>query len=541
MLPTINRIKDITGFEHGVRAAIRGVLGGEQSKKDCGKCPQTVWINVFFDGTGNNFREDGMFYSTEKSKQSNIAKLAFFAWQEHTTDIFTQNMAKASYRIYVPGVGTPFPEIGDAGWASEKLGNVFSWYGDERLNWTMERLKQAVANHAPLVKRINVSIFGFSRGATLARAFAHRLGKECEQRENRLIWKTGLLGKECPLEIYFMGVLDTVASVGFGGSRMETQIRNSGKYSSVVGFLLFSYVDKGGHHGWASDLSIPPYVTQCVHYVAAHECREKFPFDSVQQMQAMPTNAHEVFYPGMHSDIGGGYLPTYQEGRTSELARIALNNLYRDAWMAGVPLRSPADIDKTYPGLFDISPELEACFNEYMRGLTDGGLQHQVMQHMDRYYSWRCGRMRRLADKTLSPPGGVDPHMAITDKEFAADVQEIAEKKTGYIRLNTEQHEDVIYREYHKAGIQGYRARLASEQQQKFDLLFDKYVHDSIAGMKEAIGFLEKSRYTYNRCMFVGKQDDRCYLWRYKGFLPATATFEKQAKNAPEKTDVEVA
>jgi len=405
----------------------------------------------------------------------------------------------------------------------------------------MDRLKQAVGNHAPLVRRINVAIFGFSRGATLARAFAHMLGKECEQRGNKLVWKKDLLGKECMLEIYFMGVLDTVASVGYGGSRMEKAITVSQKYLGIFQYALFSQLDKGGHFGWASDLSIPSYVTQCIHYAAAHECREKFPFDSVMQMQATPTNALEVFYPGMHSDVGGGYEPTCQEGRTAELSCVALNNLYREAWIAGVPLRSPKDIDKTYPGLFDISPELEACFNEYMRGMTDGGLQHQVIQHMDRYYSWRCERMRRLVGKTWSPPGGIDSYMAKTDKDFADDVRDIAEKKTGYIRLNTEQHEDVIYREYHKGGADGYRAKLTPEQKGHFDLLFDKYVHDSIAGLKADIGPLEQSHYTYNRCLFVGRDKDCYYLWRYKGFLPETASAEMQAANDAEKVDSDIA
>src|SRR5262249_3752880 len=34
------------------RAHIRDALRGEISKRDCSNCPQTVWINVFFDGTG---------------------------------------------------------------------------------------------------------------------------------------------------------------------------------------------------------------------------------------------------------------------------------------------------------------------------------------------------------------------------------------------------------------------------------------------------------------------------------------------------------
>jgi hypothetical protein len=114
------------------------------------------------------------------------------------------------------------------------------------------------------------------------------------------------------------------------------------------------------------------------------------------------------------------------------------------------------------------------------------------------------------------------------------------------LRLSTELHEDVIYAEHHKAGASGYRARLTPGQQQNFDLFFDKYVHDSIAGFKQQlsdshISIIDSSRYTYTRCMFVGKKSDSYYLWRYKGFLPETAVPEKQAMYTPEQRDEAVA
>jgi hypothetical protein len=295
--------------------------------------------------------------------------------------------------------------------------------------------------------------------------------------------------------------------------------------------------DKGGHYAWADDISIPAYVTRCVHYVAAHEVREKFPSDTVKQSNTIPANAVEVVFPGMHSDIGGGYLPSSQEARTNELSRITLNNMYCEAWKAGVPLRSPTDITKTYPGLFDISSELEASFNEYMKPIKNGSLEQQVIQHMNLYYSWRCARQRRLDGKKLIPPGGVDKWMAITDKEFNDDVKNIAEKKTGLITTALDGiAEEVIYKEYHQYGKQGYRSNLSAESQAMFDLFFDKYVHDSVAGFKNQmsdayISGLESSRYTYTRTYFVGKKNGSYYLWRYKGWTPQLNTYEQQAMN----------
>ena len=51
---------------------------------------------------------------------------------------------------------------------------------------------------------------------------------------------------------------------------------------------------------------------------------------------------YEVVYPGMHSDVGGGYPPEDQgkaRGGTDELvSQIVLHDLYADAFKAGAPL-----------------------------------------------------------------------------------------------------------------------------------------------------------------------------------------------------------
>jgi len=37
-----------------------------------------------------------------------------------------------------------------------------------------------------------------------------------------------------------------------------------------------------GHNDWGSELRVPPSVSQCVHYTAAHEVRESFPLDTLR-------------------------------------------------------------------------------------------------------------------------------------------------------------------------------------------------------------------------------------------------------------------
>jgi hypothetical protein len=66
-----------------------------------------------------------------------------------------------------------------------------------------------------------------------------------------------------------------------------------------------------GHSNWAlaSDLPIHREVKNCVHYVALHELRSNFPSDSigVGPEGKIPEGCHELFCPGAHSDVGGGY------------------------------------------------------------------------------------------------------------------------------------------------------------------------------------------------------------------------------------------
>lgn len=47
-------------------------------------------------------------------------------------------------------------------------------------------------------------------------------------------------------------------------------------------------------------------VEQSVHMMAAHEARIRFPLDSTRIDEAYPDNTIEVWYPGVHSDVGCG-------------------------------------------------------------------------------------------------------------------------------------------------------------------------------------------------------------------------------------------
>ncbi|WP_229612973.1 phospholipase effector Tle1 domain-containing protein, partial [Pseudomonas syringae] len=130
----------------------------------------------------------------------------------------------------------------------------------------------------------------------------------------------------------YLGLLDTVASVGFADIMLGAD----------------------GHMAWADGNQELPgggLVKRCLHLAASFEQRLCFPLESIRRESgSYPVNSVEVIYPGVHSDLGGGYPPGDQgkavskdnvEGDGLLLSQIALNDLYADAFAHGAPLKVP--------------------------------------------------------------------------------------------------------------------------------------------------------------------------------------------------------
>lgn len=213
---------------------------------------------------------------------------------------------------------------------------------------------------------INVSVFGFSRGAAQACAFLRDLAARCtEQSDGTLLYR------DVPLRVGFVGIFDTV--------------------SSVWRTLLGAAINRGnGHNLWAHDVKLPPMVEQCVHMTAAHELRPQFPLDSTRDGGRYPNNTIEIWYPGVHSDVGGGYDPSHQ-GRKNSIARFALNELYDMAREGGVLLRDIASLDPAIQDEFNKDDEeLRAAYNGYLQAVRRkrGRMEEVQAAHMELFHRW---------------------------------------------------------------------------------------------------------------------------------------------------------
>ncbi|MFZ5521317.1 MAG: phospholipase effector Tle1 domain-containing protein [Pseudomonadota bacterium] len=384
-------------------------------------------MTFFFDGTGNNLDAD-----VGAAEHSNVARL-YRAHEENAPD-------RGIYRAYVPGLGTYFKEIGDPGDADVR-GAAFGRRGEDRLDWAMRELDLRLQGHPqPTVAGLEIALFGFSRGAALARAFALRLQRRVTQDGLGWRWQQGGF----PVRIYFMGLFDTVASVGQPASAsinsffvakqwmsVDTALRGRRESPSAgLDAIAFGQRDGAdptpgaidGHLSWAKDLRLPPLVEQCVHFIAAHEVRNSFPLDSVRLGEEYGRGVEEIVFPGVHSDIGGGYRPG--EGGKSDkeeelLSQVPLRLMYDRCRAAGVPLSSLGPNDST-EGDFSCSPRLLQRWHYYMSTVQpSGSLGNVVHAHMRMYYAWRFRSIRlRMAQRAAGQVPDEDARIAALQAGF---------------------------------------------------------------------------------------------------------------------------
>ena len=366
-------------------------------------CKLVIKVGFFFDGTGNNLDAD-----IGTDEHSNVARL-FKAYPDNMTE-------QGIHAHYIPGLGTYFRDIGDIG---DDDGAAFAKYGDARLNKAMQWLDDTVAKHpADKIESIQVSVFGFSRGATLARAFARQIQSRCHLDPadiSQHLWRS--VNK--PFAIQFLGLFDTVASVGIPASAgvgslfvakkwsaLEPQLErrrssaSSGLAAQAFGSQPGADPTPGwwdGHMGWAKNLRVPPVVKRTVHLMAMNEIRNSFPLDTIWDGQRLPDNAEEIVYPGAHSNIGGGYRPGEGGKSTTRglmLSKIPLRKMYDEAVQAGVPLL-PLDT-ASIKSDFEFDPELQERFNQTLTkaGMKGGRLGDALLAHNQLYQRWRFRKIK---------------------------------------------------------------------------------------------------------------------------------------------------
>ena len=207
-----------------------------------------------FDGTCNDPADAGDFF--EDSSISNIVKLhAFFGGK--LSPLNGENMVTPGQRsFYYSGVGTR------GNWLTQKFNAIFAPpYGDmgDILDEAIDDLKKYTDNE------VEIYIFGFSRGAAIARMFAAKIGID--------------MG----VKVKFLGVFDTVAATRGSLDLNPNTFPASG--------IIFEDGTMGSH------------IQEAAHLVSIDEKRVTFQ----PTLFNKDNRITEVWFAGVHSDIGGGY------------------------------------------------------------------------------------------------------------------------------------------------------------------------------------------------------------------------------------------
>lgn len=452
-------------------------------------CSQCITMALFFDGTGNNLNADA-----PSEEHSNVARL----YRSHPID----DPASQIYRRYIPGIGTYFRDVGDPGGTT--LGRGMGDYGQARLNWAFNELgillREAEAratNPSNAITAVRLSVFGFSRGAALARAFCRDLQQCCAARAGSFYLRGGALAQSgitlrggYPVEVYFLGIFDTVASVGLPLSTNNIAIKRQngvgwrdflgdggwGRAEADLRRLAFgepgadpSPGTADGHGAWANGLQIAEIVRQCVHMVAGHEMRNSFPLDSALHGTSYPAGTVEMIYPGVHSDVGGGYR-NGEGGKSAVLSRAPLRAMLEAAIKAKVPLNPldgarSSDEKKDYaldPDGAKSYDEMMVLWREYMQPVNRAvPLGQGVLAHMGQY--WRY-RLTVAAERSNPANAAVNRGRAgRTPRRLTPEQQRIADNERAFAaeRRSLSREASDLQREYARIAAQRESAEQA--------------------------------------------------------------------------------
>ncbi|MGH8417183.1 MAG: DUF2345 domain-containing protein, partial [Pseudomonas sp.] len=293
----------------------------------------TLRLGLFFDGTGNNLanssvaarcQRDDLSRYGEAELQSLIQTCKAYGYDQFNGELFEQvkdsSFANAMsnvahlYRLYPDHATNGLPADSVIGFVPVYLEGIGTTGGGED-SWISQasgtgttgvvaRVKQAQSlieeqlrdfastNPDTAVRRIEIDIFGFSRGGAAARHCANEFLKPQRGIFRDLLQpgRFGLLDTFDPnadVCLNLIGLFDTVAAI-LDPTR--------GDYSAA------------NEHNPGVNLYLPPgCARQVVQLHARDELRENFALNSVL------AGHRQIGLPGVHSDVGGGYRPSATE------------------------------------------------------------------------------------------------------------------------------------------------------------------------------------------------------------------------------------
>lgn len=231
---------------------------------------------------------------------SNIARL-YGLYPDDADGRLEPRVREASIKVYVEGIGTR-TGLGDSLYSQATgLGDMGVLVRVQSVpEQVLEQLRLLRKNNPGLfIRRIEIDLFGFSRGAAAARHFANDLlkGSDCLLARALPKWTNGLVHdfdwrNRVDYVTRFIGLFDTVAAI------VDPLRGDFGPHNAKNPKL---------------ELGLDRAALYVLQLQALDEHRHNFAFTK---------SANDFPVPGCHSDVGGGYLPVRTE-------RILLHQPFR--------------------------------------------------------------------------------------------------------------------------------------------------------------------------------------------------------------------
>jgi len=260
-----------------------------------------------FDGTGNEDRAED---AHGNSLDSNV--LDFF--RGYSDPNRNDDPKQDTGSLYLKGIGTMARSALGA-----KVSMAFGIGGHRRIRLAMERLENNFD-----AGDTEIDVIGFSRGAAIAVSFANRLARRFPS-----------------VRIRFLGLWDVVGQFGAPGEHVNA-----------------------GH-----DLDRPPNVEHCYHAMALDETRLLYPLTRLRgKNEAPPPALHEVWFRGVHSDVGGG-------NGNPGMNWLSLHWMYQNALRHTLPISSEA-VESNAKDSFDTNGQPRP------RRISDNKLDAGVERHV---------------------------------------------------------------------------------------------------------------------------------------------------------------
>ncbi len=237
----------------------------------------SVRISMYFDGTGNNRQNATRGYtqrsggsSSSGSYDNDYSNVSRLEQQQGAHEGYDY-----SFKYYVEGIGTQNLSSDVPQGNAEGRGITgISAKVDSGIRHLLQGIEDQVISRR--ISHVHLDAFGFSRGAAAARHFVYKMMREEGQTLlDRLRDRGFTVGS---VAVKFVGLFDTVASYGFA------------------------------HYDDTRDLDLDAIAAAdyVVQLAAGDEHRANFRLTNINSAKNQ-NKGLEIFLPGVHSDIGGGY------------------------------------------------------------------------------------------------------------------------------------------------------------------------------------------------------------------------------------------